>query len=308
MSDFSETTRIKVEDTLKYLFTCLVENRASSVEGLAGVLRVGRNEASRLLDLLQHKELVRFREQSHELTDSGRSYAAHIVRAHRLYETFLARETGTSEVDWHREADREEHSLTPSAANNIAARLGYPRFDPHGDPIPLADGTIPEKDWASLRECLPPWSGVITHIEDEPEELYAEIVAHHLAPGSFVELAAQTGTTTEISVEGVTVKISSAAAKSIFVAEANPEDSVLSGTVRLSVLNPGDIGTVVALSPSCRGPERSRLLDLGVVPGTEVVVGSPSMFGSPRMYQLRGTTVALRTSQADRILVEQVRE
>ncbi|MBK9229766.1 MAG: hypothetical protein IPO15_02505 [Anaerolineae bacterium] len=65
-----------------------------------------------------------------------------MVRAHRLWERYLADETGYQPLAWHELADQMEHRLTPAAANALAATLGNPTYDPHGDPIPSAEGDV----------------------------------------------------------------------------------------------------------------------------------------------------------------------
>ena len=76
-----------------------------------------------------------------------------------------------------------------------------------------------------------------------------------------------------------------------------------SHTEYLSGLKIGQRGQVLGLSPACRGPERRRLLDLGFVPGTEVVAEMQSPGGDPTGYRVRGTLIALRTEQAGLIRV-----
>jgi DtxR family Mn-dependent transcriptional regulator len=61
-----------------------------------------------------------------------------IVRVHRLWEKYLAEETGLNEVDWHPEAELKEHEISFEEANKLAVKLNNPLFDPHGDPIQLS--------------------------------------------------------------------------------------------------------------------------------------------------------------------------
>jgi DtxR family Mn-dependent transcriptional regulator len=72
---------------------------------------------------------------------------------------------------------------------------------------------------------------------------------------------------------------------------------------RLSDLRVGESAVVHGLAPSCVGPERTRLLDLGVVPGTKIRCEFSSPFGSPKSYVIRGAMIGLRESQAKRILI-----
>ena len=65
----------------------------------------------------------------------------------------------------------------------MAERLGYPRYDPHGDPIPTATGDLPPSRGLPLTDCPAGWEGRIVHIEDEPQPFYTELVGAGLAPG-----------------------------------------------------------------------------------------------------------------------------
>ncbi len=76
------------------------------------------------------------------LTPAGQESALHIIRAHRLWERYLADETGFSEAEWHAQAEFLEHELEPSDVNALSAQLGNPLHDPHGDPIPTAGGDL----------------------------------------------------------------------------------------------------------------------------------------------------------------------
>ena len=68
-------------------------------------------------------------------------------------------------------------------------------------------------------------------------------------------------------------------------------------------MHPGEQAAILGLSPLCRGLERNRLLDLGVVPGSTVSVDLVSASGSPVAYRLRGASIALRREQADRVRI-----
>lgn len=78
-----------------------------------------------------------------ELTDLGRAHAVQIVRRHRLIETFLVSELGYTWDEVHDEAEVLEHAVSDLMVDRIDQRLGHPTRDPHGDPIPAPDGTVP---------------------------------------------------------------------------------------------------------------------------------------------------------------------
>jgi DtxR family Mn-dependent transcriptional regulator len=81
------------------------------------------------------------------------------------------------------------------------------------------------------------------------------------------------------------------------------EKNVPENACRLSDISPGGVASVVRLLPGCIGPERSRLLDMGLVPGSRLEYALQSPFNGPAAFRVRGTLVALRHSQAEQVLV-----
>lgn len=296
-------TRILIEDALKHLHEAAYRGQAPSAESLAGAVGVSLDDAGHVLDLLERSELARRQGESLSLTDQGQEYAAHVVRAHRLYETYLARVGGLPPDLWHTRADRQEHHLSQEAVDELAIKLGDPRYDPHGDPIPTRDGDMPSIRGFSLLECAPGWQGRIVHIEDEPGHVYQQLVALNLAPGAVIEVGRVDADGLSIRTEGSDLDLTRAMAANLRVEPLLPSEKLDDAVGRLSHLGDGDTATIVGLSPACVGPERHRLLDLGVVPGTEVAVALRSPHRSPIAYRIRGAMIALRREQADRILV-----
>ncbi|PFG43666.1 DtxR family iron (metal) dependent repressor [Isoptericola jiangsuensis] len=106
------------------------------------------------------------------LTDTGRRHALAMVRRHRLIETWLVRELGYGWDEVHDEAEVLEHAVSERLVERIAARLGHPDRDPHGDPIPTADGEVRRPDAVPLEELPEGASGVVARISDaDPEAL-----------------------------------------------------------------------------------------------------------------------------------------
>lgn len=296
--------RILVEDALKHLLDCCEAGRGATLESLAGALARPRDMAGEIMGTLRSRGLAVATGDSHHLTEDGRAYALQIVRKHRLYETWLARETSTPADDWHRRAHKAEHHLDAAAIDSLADRLNNPRFDPHGDPIPTREGHMPRRMLTSLASWCDGRTARIEHIEDEPAALFRQAGALALSPGTCLENPRHLDDgSIEAVVENLTVRIPAALASLIHVTQPDPEDVPPPDLCRLSALPIGSEATVHRLAPSCTGAERRRLLDLGVVPGTRIRCEFTSPFGSPRSYQIRGALVALRDHQADRILI-----
>ena len=131
-----DARRIGIEDTLKYLFHRESEGLAVHADAIAGALGIRPAKARDLLDRLGAAGLVAPVGPTHTLTDRGRQEALRVVRTHRLLEQYLADRTGVEPEEWHALAEEAEHDLTPEEAEALAARLGQPRFDPHGEPHP----------------------------------------------------------------------------------------------------------------------------------------------------------------------------
>ncbi|WP_307864888.1 metal-dependent transcriptional regulator [Myceligenerans salitolerans] len=107
-----------------------------------------------------------------ELTESGRRLALQMVRRHRLLETFLVSELGYGWDEVHDEAEVLEHAVSDLLVERLDARLGRPGRDPHGDPIPTADGTVVRPDATPMSDMAAGESGVVVRISDaDPEAL-----------------------------------------------------------------------------------------------------------------------------------------
>jgi DtxR family Mn-dependent transcriptional regulator len=279
-----------------------MSGRALALASLAGALDCSSDQAARLLAELQARGLVQLSGEAVQLTGPGRERAVHLVRAHRLWERFLADRTGFDELEWHGRAERQEHQLSEAQAERLSASLGHPTYDPHGDPIPSAEG-----DWAPqpgiLLPAVQPGRRVrVIHVEDEPETLFSEVLALGLHPGTELDLREANPEWLRLEIAGEPRRLSALAAANVTVLELPPAQEP--AAARLSTLPIGQSARVIALLPACRGADRHRLQDLGVLPGTRVRAEFASPAGDPVAYRIRGALIALRKEQADWIQVE----
>lgn len=306
-----ETERVRLEDGLKHLLDSERAGRSATLETMAGRLEVSRGVASELLAKLTDRGLAVAVPSGYELTEAGRTYALRIVRTHRLWERYLADRTGVPATEWHGEAEVVEHQLTAAEAEELATRLGDPRYDPHGDPIPTAAGDIPVRTGTPLSRVEPGRSVVIRHLEDEPDAVFERLVAMGLAPGGVLEVLgggdeARSSGWVRIRVRGEEHVLRPVDASNVTV-EVLPAGAADAGPRRtLAEAGRGETVRVAALSPSVQGPQRRRLLDLGVVPGTEITPELVSAGGDPVAYRIRGALIALRREQAGWVEVEGV--
>ena len=298
---FSE--RVRMQDVLKQLYKLEYDRLPATADSVAGGVQISRNQAIRLLQQLEEKQFVTAGAARFRLTEPGRVQALHIVRTHRLWERFLADRTATPPEAWHEQAETREHLLSAAEADDLAVALGHPVYDPHGDPIPTAAGEMPARTGVPLSALKPGERAVITHLEDEPEEIYRELVGLGLGLMTPVEqLDGEAGRVRFRSGED-RYEISGALARNVTV-EPSAEAIGATWTRTLADIGPGDSATVVGISPRCRGPARRRLLDLGVVPGTVIHARIRSAAGDPVAYDIRGALVALRREQATHIQVD----
>jgi len=302
------TDRVEVEDALKHIWDGEYRQRPATLESLAGVLGLTGRAAADLVDRLGRLDLVDHEEATLRLTPEGRREALRVIRIHRLWERYLADETGLDAREWHAHAERREHGMSDAQADALAATLGHPRFDPHGDPIPLASGELPPHQGMPLTRLAPDQVAEIVHLEDEPDAVFAQIVAAGLTPGMRVRLIERTPQRLRIEAETEEVVLAPVVAANVTVLPIEPPDERTHAMTRLSAIAPGESADVVALAATCRGAQRRRLLDLGVVPGTRVTSELRGPSGDPTAYRIRGALIALRRDQAHHIFVTRVRE
>ncbi len=98
------------------------------------------------------------------LTDQGRTIALQVIRRHRLIELYLVQELGYDLHEVHDEAENLEHAVSDRFIEALAVKLGNPDFDPHGDPIPMADGSIVDRDLLPLTELPLRHQGVVARL------------------------------------------------------------------------------------------------------------------------------------------------
>ncbi len=294
--------RVEVEDALKHLWDGEYRQRPATLESVAGSLGLSGRAAAELVDRLGRLGLLHHDDSALHLTSNGRREALRVIRIHRLWERYLADETGLEAREWHAHAERREHGTSDQQADALAATLGYPRFDPHGDPIPMSSGEVPPHQGMPLTQLLTDQAAEIVHIEDEPEAVFAQIAAAGLVPGMRVRVLDRSPQRIRIEAEADEVVLAPVVAANVTVLLIDAPAHV-SATSRLSALAPGESAEVVALAASCRGAQRRRLLDLGLVPGTRVTSELRGPSGDPTAYRIRGALIALRRDQASHIFV-----
>lgn len=298
--------KMLTEDILKQLYHVEQSNRTATVSDLSGALEVRRRIILPVVVQMATSKLIESTNEALHLTNSGREYALKIIRVHRLWEKYLAEKTGHQQADWHYLAEKMEHQLNAKEINKLSAQLGNPMFDPHGDPIPTEKGEILPVKWVPLPTYPINLPGKIAHIEDEPGVIYQQILAKRIFVGSHIKIKESSSSSIIISSEGQEHDFSPIVAANISIEPLSADEAYEEKAVRLSSLEMGEIAQVIGISKECRGANRRRLLDLGILPGTSIEVDLKSPMRDPIAYRVRNTSIALRNSLADRILINKI--
>ncbi|AFR08500.1 iron dependent repressor, N-terminal DNA binding domain protein [Nocardiopsis alba ATCC BAA-2165] len=143
-----------------------------TISGMAERLSVSNSSVSGMLRKLNELGLVQHQRYGNvSLTETGTKAALAVLRRHRLLETYLVAELGYSWDEVHDEAEILEHVVSDKFVDRIAAHLGDPVVDPHGDPIPTREGAIVQRESVLLSEAEAGTSGVIVRVNDTDPEL-----------------------------------------------------------------------------------------------------------------------------------------
>jgi DtxR family Mn-dependent transcriptional regulator len=134
------------------------------------------------------------------LTEAGEKIALEVIRHHRLIELYLSEALGYSWDEVHEEADRLEHVISERFEERIAAVLGNPDIDPHGDPIPALDGSIPDRDLVKLSDLGVNHQGTVSRITDQSPEVLRYLSELGLTPGAEITLIERSPLNDTISV------------------------------------------------------------------------------------------------------------
>jgi DtxR family Mn-dependent transcriptional regulator len=136
-----------------FLIGAAQENALVATGQLAEALQVSPGTVTSMLKTLSESGLGQYIPyEGVRLTDAGRSLALRVLRRHRLIELFLQKTLHLSWDEVHEEAENMEHAVSDLLIDRIDAFLGYPATDPHGDPIPKADGTVADESGRGLSQ------------------------------------------------------------------------------------------------------------------------------------------------------------
>jgi DtxR family transcriptional regulator, Mn-dependent transcriptional regulator len=178
-----------IEDYAKAIYALELRGGSVSTNALAERLGVTAASASGMVKRLCEMGLVEH-EPYHgvSLTDAGRRVALEVIRHHRLLELYLVESLGVPWDRVHEEAEVLEHVLSEQLEELIAAKLGNPTRDPHGDPIPTRDLTIEEGPTQSLQTLVAGDRGTFARVSDSDPDMLRFLAERGIAPGDEFEV------------------------------------------------------------------------------------------------------------------------
>lgn len=214
---------LTIENYVKTIYQiCGRQNKSAATGQLAEALEVSPGTVTSMLKTLSEAGLAEYRPYEGVcLTDAGRSLALRVLRRHRLIEQFLVK---TLELTWdevHDEAENMEHAVSDLLIDRIDAFLDFPESDPHGDPIPRSDGTVPIPEGKLLPELKVGDRFQLVRVMDQAPDFlrYLSDVGLPLGViGKVVNLQTQAGIVT-IAVEGSDMTLSREKAEKLLVTE-----------------------------------------------------------------------------------------
>ena len=182
-----------MEDYLKAIHQIAEETGGAPVQtqALSDRLEVSTASVTGMM-----KKLDQYRLVEHEpyrgvvLTPKGEAVALEVLRHHRLLELYLVEQLGMSWEEVHAEADRLEHVISEGLEDRIAAALDHPERDPHGDPIPARDGTVPSAPSRRLADAAAGADVEILRVSDRDSRLLTYLAERGLTPGAIAHVDA----------------------------------------------------------------------------------------------------------------------
>ncbi|MDQ2670463.1 MAG: metal-dependent transcriptional regulator [Gemmatimonadota bacterium] len=181
-----------VEDYLKAIYRLTSSGNPAATSDIAGLLEISPPSVSGMVKRLSEQGLLaHVPYRGVELTDAGRRAALRMIRRHRLIESYLVAHLGYTWDTVHDEAERLEHAVSDDLVARMAAALGDPEFDPHGDPIPAADGSMAAHAFTPLDELPVGSDAVVRRVATSDPARLRYVAELGLQPGARVHVSAR---------------------------------------------------------------------------------------------------------------------
>lgn len=208
------------ENYIKAIYHLQSSKTTVTTNELAEVLKTKPASVTDMIKKLKRKKLVNYKPYyGCGLTGNGRSLALLIIRRHRLWEYFLHEKLGFAWDEVHDVAEELEHVGSVKLINKLDAFLGFPRVDPHGDPIPEADGTVAEIQYSYLADADINTTATIAQIKQQSPALLDILKQKKISIGSIITVLRKFDfdSSMEIKVTKYTVHITKELAENILI-------------------------------------------------------------------------------------------
>lgn len=185
------TLTISIQDYLKNIYELTENGETASTNALAHKLNISAPSVTGMIQKLASAKPALVEYQKHQgvrLTREGRKAALEVIRHHRLLEAWLVQTLGYSWDEVHAEAERLEHVISEDFERRIAAAMGNPVRDPHGEPIPTADLQMPSDESMPLSALRPGQTALIRRVNASDPELLRHLDGLGLIPGAEVRV------------------------------------------------------------------------------------------------------------------------
>jgi DtxR family Mn-dependent transcriptional regulator len=181
---------VSIQDYLKNIYELTESGENASTNALAAKLKISAPSVTGMIQKLATAKPPLVEYQKHQgvtLTKDGKRAALEVIRHHRLLEAWLVQTLGYSWDEVHEEAEKLEHVISEDFERRIAAAMGHPLRDPHGELIPTADLKMPLEDSTPLSALRPSAKGIIQCVKGDGE-LLRHLESLGLVPGARVEV------------------------------------------------------------------------------------------------------------------------
>jgi len=185
------TITISIQDYLKNIYELTENGEAASTNALAKKLNISPPSVTGMVQKLASAKPALVEYQKHQgvtLTKDGKKAALEVIRHHRLIEAWLVQTLGYSWDEVHQEAERLEHVISEDFERRIAAAMGHPMRDPHGELIPTADLKMPVEDSTPLSALRPNQTATIQRVKAADPDLLRHLDELGLIPGAHIEV------------------------------------------------------------------------------------------------------------------------
>jgi len=178
-----------VEDYLKAIYDLERSGSAAGTNELAARLGIAPASVSGMVRRLADQGLITHeRYRGVRLTDEGRRAALRTIRRHRIIEAYLTQALGYAWDLVHDEAERLEHACSDELVDRMAAAIGEPLHDPHGDPIPTREGTVDEPQLGSIADLAVGATAAVRRVSDRSGERLRYLAELGILPGVQIEV------------------------------------------------------------------------------------------------------------------------